>query len=93
MNCAQHTDTAAVAYCRTCGKALCESCKRDVQGTIFCDPCLAARVHGGANSSFGAAPGGYGTAAVAIRATAEFPKMRAPDWRCSWIHSGRGRVL
>ena len=62
MNCAQHTDTAAVAYCRTCGKALCESCKRDVQGTIFCDPCLAARVHGGANSSFGAAPGGYGTA-------------------------------
>jgi TM2 domain-containing membrane protein YozV len=66
MNCAQHPDTPAVAYCRTCGKALCESCKRDVQGTIFCDPCLAARVHGAASGNFGAASygaaGGYGPA-------------------------------
>ena len=54
MNCAQHTDTAAVAYCRTCGKALCEVCKRDVQGTIFCEPCLAARIHPG-EREFGAA--------------------------------------
>jgi hypothetical protein len=57
MNCAQHTDTAAVAYCRSCGKALCERCKREVQGTIFCEPCLAARVHGGAGGNFGAATG------------------------------------
>jgi TM2 domain-containing membrane protein YozV len=53
MNCAQHTDTAAVAYCRSCGKALCETCKREVQGTIFCEPCLAARIHPGAGASFG----------------------------------------
>jgi len=61
MNCAQHTDTPAVAYCRTCGKALCESCKRDVQGTIFCEPCLVARVHGTAGGNFGAGAGGYQT--------------------------------
>jgi len=45
MNCAKHTDVTAVAYCRTCGKALCANCTRNVQGTIFCEDCLAARVH------------------------------------------------
>jgi TM2 domain-containing membrane protein YozV len=57
MNCAQHTDTAAVAYCRTCGKALCESCKRDVQGTIFCESCLAARINPAVSGSYGTAAG------------------------------------
>ena len=46
MNCAVHTDTTATAYCRTCGKALCENCKRDVQGAIYCEPCIAARLQG-----------------------------------------------
>jgi len=59
MNCTQHTDTPAVAYCRNCGKALCESCRRDVQGTIFCEPCLVARVHGTPTGNFGAGTGGY----------------------------------
>jgi TM2 domain-containing membrane protein YozV len=48
MNCAVHTDTPAAAYCRTCGKALCENCKRDVMGAIYCEPCIAARLQGGA---------------------------------------------
>jgi TM2 domain-containing membrane protein YozV len=47
MNCAVHSDTPAAAYCRTCGKALCENCKRDVQGAIYCEPCIAARLQGG----------------------------------------------
>jgi hypothetical protein len=46
MNCAIHTDTPATAYCRTCGKALCENCKRDVMGAIYCEPCIAARLQG-----------------------------------------------
>jgi hypothetical protein len=37
MNCANHPDTAAVAFCRTCGKPLCQACERPAQGTIFCD--------------------------------------------------------
>jgi hypothetical protein len=45
MNCAVHTDTPAAAYCRTCGKALCENCKRDVMGAIYCEPCIAVRLH------------------------------------------------
>jgi TM2 domain-containing membrane protein YozV len=37
MNCATHPETPATAYCRTCGKALCESCKHLSAGTIFCE--------------------------------------------------------
>ena len=48
MNCAVHNQTQAVAYCRTCGKALCEECKRDVMGAIYCEPCIAARLNPGA---------------------------------------------
>jgi hypothetical protein len=52
MNCATHIQTPAAAFCRTCGKALCEACKRDVRGVVFCEDCLARRVEG-------AVPPGY----------------------------------
>jgi len=48
MNCAYHADQSAVAYCRTCGKALCANCTRPVQGVIYCENCLAARMGVGA---------------------------------------------
>jgi hypothetical protein len=44
MNCANHTEVSAVAYCRTCGKPLCAQCTRDVRGVIYCENCLAARM-------------------------------------------------
>ncbi|MBV8051978.1 MAG: hypothetical protein JOZ80_12355 [Acidobacteriaceae bacterium] len=44
MNCANHPASPAVAYCRTCGKALCASCTRDVKGVIYCENCLAERL-------------------------------------------------
>jgi len=44
MNCATHTDAPAIAFCRTCGKALCATCKRDVRGVIYCENCLAQRL-------------------------------------------------
>jgi hypothetical protein len=46
MNCATHSDIAAVAFCRTCGKPLCQTCTRDVRGVIYCEECLAARLDG-----------------------------------------------
>jgi len=46
MNCANHPELAAAAYCRTCGKPLCSSCTRDVKGVIYCENCLAARLEG-----------------------------------------------
>ncbi len=36
MNCINHPDTPAAAFCRTCGKALCPACERPAQGSIFC---------------------------------------------------------
>jgi hypothetical protein len=46
MNCANHADASAVAYCRTCGKALCANCTRPVRGVIYCEECLGARMEG-----------------------------------------------
>ena len=46
MNCANHPDLSAVHYCRTCGKPLCSACSRDVMGVIYCEQCLAERMHG-----------------------------------------------
>lgn len=73
MNCAQHTDTAAVAYCRTCGKALCEVCIRDVQGTIFCESCLASRINPSASGNFGTRAGNHGPSA------GNYPPPRDPE--------------
>ena len=58
MNCAIHTDTPAVAYCRTCGKPLCAACKRDVRGVIYCEECVAARM---SDTMPAASPGAGGT--------------------------------
>jgi len=44
MNCAIHSDTPAVAYCRTCGKPLCSACKHEVRGVVYCEDCIAARL-------------------------------------------------
>jgi hypothetical protein len=44
MNCVNHPDVAAAAYCQNCGKPLCTGCMRSVGGVIYCEPCLAARL-------------------------------------------------
>ena len=46
MNCANHPDVEKVAFCRTCGKPLCANCTRAVNGVIYCESCLAARLEG-----------------------------------------------
>lgn len=51
MNCTYHPDQAAVAYCRTCGKALCANCTRPVRGIIYCEDCLGARMEGARTAS------------------------------------------
>ncbi len=45
MNCAIHNDAAVSAYCRTCGKPLCEKCTHSVKGVVYCEDCLASRLH------------------------------------------------
>jgi hypothetical protein len=36
MNCQNHPDVAAIAYCRTCGKPVCGDCRREASGTVYC---------------------------------------------------------
>ncbi|HEX3660179.1 MAG TPA: B-box zinc finger protein [Acidobacteriaceae bacterium] len=65
MNCVNHPEAAATAFCQNCGKALCPVCARDVQGNIFCEPCLAARITGAMPGTMpGAAPGPFGPGTV-----------------------------
>ena len=41
MKCAVHSEVDAAGFCRNCGKALCDQCKRDVRGILYCEACLA----------------------------------------------------
>jgi hypothetical protein len=36
MNCQVHPEIPATAFCRNCGKPLCNECRRDAYGTVFC---------------------------------------------------------
>ena len=36
MNCQNHPEVPATAYCRTCGKPVCDECRRDTAGTVYC---------------------------------------------------------
>ena len=36
MNCQVHPEVPATAYCRTCGKPVCDECRRDAFGTVYC---------------------------------------------------------
>ena len=42
MNCAQHTETPATAFCRECGKPMCSDCQRPALGSVYCDVHLPA---------------------------------------------------
>jgi hypothetical protein len=37
MNCANHSEAPAIGYCRECGKPLCEACRREAGGTLYCE--------------------------------------------------------
>ena len=41
MKCATHPEVDASGYCRNCGKPLCPTCRREVQGALYCESCLA----------------------------------------------------
>lgn len=42
MNCAQHSEIIATAYCRECGKPMCQECQRPALGSVFCEEHLPA---------------------------------------------------
>ena len=58
MQCAYHVDVESVAFCVACGRALCRGCRRDVQGSVYCETCLAAMVRNSSGSAAGTGSGG-----------------------------------
>jgi len=42
MNCANHPEITASAFCRDCGKPMCQECQRPALGSIYCAEHLPA---------------------------------------------------
>ena len=57
MNCANHFDRERAAFCQHCGKPLCPECIRNVGTSVFCEPCLTAKVSGAAPAAGPPYPG------------------------------------
>jgi len=72
MNCQNHPEVPAAAYCRACGQPLCDACRRDAYGTVYCAehaPAPAASAPpppapGGVPGPGGAPPSGISTGYV-----------------------------
>jgi hypothetical protein len=43
MNCANHPEVVASAFCRECGKPMCQECQRPALGSIYCAEHLPAQ--------------------------------------------------
>lgn len=43
MNCANHPELNAVAYCRECGKPMCAECQRPALGSVYCEDHLPVK--------------------------------------------------
>ncbi len=70
MNCANHPDLPVSAYCQNCGKPLCTQCVRSVAGVVYCEPCLAARLHPGSGAPYTSQPSASTTGPAAPGSTA-----------------------
>ena len=42
MNCANHPEAVATAFCRECGKPMCHECQRPALGSVYCEAHLPA---------------------------------------------------
>jgi len=66
MKCAVHPEVDATGFCRNCGKALCPACTREVNGMLYCAPCLSEIV---ARQQLPAAAGAPSSASPGLAAT------------------------
>jgi len=88
MNCQNHPDVAAIAYCRTCGKPVCGECRREASGTVYC----AEHAPAAAPPPFTAAPPPY-TAPPPPTAPPYAPLVAPSPFVRSDIHPGLAFAL
>ncbi len=50
MNCFNHAEVQAAAFCIRCGHALCTECTHNLRGSVYCEPCLVEIVNKQATS-------------------------------------------
>ena len=48
MKCTVHTDRDAAGVCSSCGRYVCPECKAVINGKIYCNSCVSARLDSGA---------------------------------------------
>jgi len=89
MNCAYHADQPAVAYCRTCGKALCANCTRPVRGVIYCEDCLGQRMQA-APSATGAPAAGFVAGTPAAASSGSWTPVAGPSAAAPASPAGAG---
>jgi hypothetical protein len=65
MNCQNHPEAPATAYCRACGKPVCEQCRRDALGTVYCDEHVPAPASPPPLPATAPPPAGYAPPAAA----------------------------
>ncbi len=76
MNCANHPERQATAFCQNCGKPLCSECLRTHNGLVLCEPCFL--LLGGSPAAAGTTPGtSFGTT---FGATPGASPAGAPAW-------------
>ena len=90
MNCQNHPEIPATAYCRTCGKPVCDECRRDAFGTVYCaehapapaaaPPARRRRVRSAAPSAAAIRLRGPARAAAELRASGRFAGAGASSW-------------
>jgi hypothetical protein len=44
LNCAYHPDRMVQGVCSTCGRPICDTCVVDLNGQVYCKPCLETKV-------------------------------------------------
>jgi len=54
MNCAYHWDRPVQGVCSTCGRPVCEECTVNLNGQVYCKPCIEQKVRTPANTNNGA---------------------------------------
>src|SRR5579872_6720269 len=59
MNCQNHPEVPATAYCRACGKPVCDQCRNDAAGTVYCAEHIPAPPPGAPPVSPGVPPPAY----------------------------------
>jgi len=93
MNCANHPEIPASAFCRECGKPMCQECQRPALGSIYCGehlPVTAAPPPPPAPPRAAPEPGAY--AGSPYTASAASPYTTPPQYE-SHAHPGLALIL